>query len=215
MGRHLRNAHIAVSANPLCYADLVERWQEGRDYEIRAVQRSFEFLILAPHGGGIEPGTTEIAEALAGKEFSLYCFNGLLVDRNWDLHLSSVFFDESRCLHLLGNTNKAVAIHGCQGKEPVTWVGGLDDRMKTRVLASLQRVGFEAREDTSWHAGVNPLSLCNRTFSGMGLQLEISLGQRRLFFEGLSRSQRDNPTPAMKDFTQAVHSNLTIPSLLA
>ena len=30
-----------------------------------------------PHGGGIEPGTSEVADAIAGEEFSFYAFEGL------------------------------------------------------------------------------------------------------------------------------------------
>ncbi len=192
----------------LSFADLSGRWQEGVDFRIRVVQRSSRMLVLAPHGGGIEPGTSEIAEALAGKVHSLYCFDGLLDDRNWDLHLSSIFFDESRCLRLLRKASRAVAIHGCRGEEPVIWVGGLDRQMKTAVLDSLRSAEFDGREDTGQHAGMNPLSLCNRTQNGMGLQLEISLGQRQLLFEGLSRPQRRHPTRTLERFTRSIHTAL-------
>jgi phage replication-related protein YjqB (UPF0714/DUF867 family) len=36
-----------------------------------------EFAVIAPHGGAIEPGTTEVAEAIAGDRFSFYTLEGV------------------------------------------------------------------------------------------------------------------------------------------
>ena len=49
---------------------------------------------MAPHGGGIEPGTTEIAEAVAGHEHTFYSFSGVKARGNSVLHITSSRFDE-------------------------------------------------------------------------------------------------------------------------
>jgi phage replication-related protein YjqB (UPF0714/DUF867 family) len=50
--------------------------------------------VIAPHGGGIEPGTSELATAIAGDDFSLYLFEGLKSAGNGELHITSTNFDE-------------------------------------------------------------------------------------------------------------------------
>ena len=74
-----------------CYADLAVAQVEGADFSV-CVQRRPEspIAILAPHGGGIEAGTSEIARAVAGSEFNLYLFEGIRPAGNYDaLHLTS------------------------------------------------------------------------------------------------------------------------------
>lgn len=59
------------------FVDLAANERPDIDYRIRVVDRGSEIGILAPHGGWIEPGTSEIAEAIAGSEFSFYVFESL------------------------------------------------------------------------------------------------------------------------------------------
>ena len=59
------------------FADLAANECLGVDYRIRVEDRGTPFVILAPHGGWIEPGTSEIAEALAGTDLSFYAFEAL------------------------------------------------------------------------------------------------------------------------------------------
>lgn len=44
----------------------------------------------APHGGGIEPGTSEIADAIGGERGSFYTFGGLKSSGTADLHITSI-----------------------------------------------------------------------------------------------------------------------------
>ena len=55
-------------------ADQYENFEElsqnetvGVDFRILARRARAAFDIVAPHGGGIEPGTSEIADAIAGE----------------------------------------------------------------------------------------------------------------------------------------------------
>ena len=61
----------------------------GVDYRILVRRATTGFSIVAIHGGGIEPGTSELADAVAGLEFSFYAFEGLKGSGNADLHITS------------------------------------------------------------------------------------------------------------------------------
>ncbi len=193
---------------PASYQELSQYWQEGKDYRIRIRHLPSRMAVLAPHGGGIEPGTSEIAEALAGEHFSFYCFEGLRDAGNWNLHLTSRYFDETICLGLLGRSPHAIAVHGCQGQEQAVFVGGLDQSLKQRVIAALLLAGFDAQEDRSHHAGLDARNLCNRALSGRGLQIELSLGLRRALFLGLKQAERASTTPMFERFVRAVQKTL-------
>jgi phage replication-related protein YjqB (UPF0714/DUF867 family) len=67
---------------------------------------------VAPHGGGIEPGTSELADAIAGSDLSFYTFEGLKSSGNTDLHITSTRFDEPMCLTLLASSSVVVTLHG-------------------------------------------------------------------------------------------------------
>ncbi|MBK6675880.1 MAG: poly-gamma-glutamate hydrolase family protein [Rhodocyclaceae bacterium] len=55
------------------YSDLAGQQVEGTDYQVhvRANAQS-SVAVIAPHGGGIERYTSEIARAIAGDDFNLY-----------------------------------------------------------------------------------------------------------------------------------------------
>ena len=60
------------------YAELARYEVQGRDYRVRASERPHSpLLIVAPHGGMIEIGTSEIAHCVAGNEYSVFSFEGL------------------------------------------------------------------------------------------------------------------------------------------
>ena len=47
------------------FEDLAQHETSGIDFRIRVRRATDAFAVVAPHGGGIEPGTSEIAEAIA------------------------------------------------------------------------------------------------------------------------------------------------------
>ena len=54
------------------FRELADHEVEGQDYRIRVELREPRVLIMAPHGGKIEPTTAEVAEAIAGMDYSFY-----------------------------------------------------------------------------------------------------------------------------------------------
>jgi phage replication-related protein YjqB (UPF0714/DUF867 family) len=119
--------------------------QEGMDYVILHRTGSSGILVMAPHAGGIEPGTGDIADAVAAQDHAFYCFKGIKKQGNRVLHISSNRFDEPLAMQRATEANWIVTFHGCRDVEPVVWVGGLALQRGDRIIESLQAAGFPAR----------------------------------------------------------------------
>jgi phage replication-related protein YjqB (UPF0714/DUF867 family) len=153
--------------------------REGADFRIRVLRRTMAVGTLAPHGGKIEPGTSRIAEAIAGDDYSLYCFEGLRRQGNSDLHIRSVNFTEPRCLDLISNCALVVSVHGIDDTNSHVEVGGLDSTLRDLINRHLQTAGFSAESVARGNrAGRDPSNICNRGASGRGVQLEVTRGMR-------------------------------------
>lgn len=150
---------------------------EGVDYRIHVDERASPFAIVAPHGGLIEPGTSEIAAAIAADRFSLYCFEGLTKVDGRSLHITSTRFDEPRALALVSAAEVAIGVHGRkdQGDEASIWVGGLHENLRDAICEALASAGFKAKPVGDGHrlAGRDPANICNRGRCGAGVQLEL------------------------------------------
>ena len=59
------------------FNQLLSSEKKNIDFRRRVKQRNSGWLIIAPHGGGIEPGTSELAAAIARFNYSLYTFEGI------------------------------------------------------------------------------------------------------------------------------------------
>jgi phage replication-related protein YjqB (UPF0714/DUF867 family) len=99
------------------FAELARSERSGIDYDVLVRRARPAFAIIAPHGGGIEPGTSEIADAVADLTYSFYTFEGLKTSGNTDLHITSSRFDEPMCLTVLGHTEVVVTLHGEHSEE--------------------------------------------------------------------------------------------------
>jgi len=58
------------------FEELKKKEKEGQDYQIQYRQGRTGIAVIAPHGGGIEPGTSEIADRVAGEDHAFYSFEG-------------------------------------------------------------------------------------------------------------------------------------------
>jgi phage replication-related protein YjqB (UPF0714/DUF867 family) len=192
------------------FADLA-RSERNDAYRIHA-RHVGPVLVLAPHGGGIEPGTSELGAAISGDDFSLYLFEGRKLEHNGDLHVTSSHFDEPQAVAAVRNCEMVVAIHGEESETKIVYVGGLDRIARDRITATLRANGFDARYTNQPHlAGESPHNICNRGRSGAGVQLEIAAGLRRSFFRALSpRTQRQHTTDAFHRFVEAVRAGILV-----
>jgi phage replication-related protein YjqB (UPF0714/DUF867 family) len=162
------------------FEELQRAEREGVDFRIRVIHRNAPTAIIAPHGGKIEPGTSEIAEAIAGDDYSLYCFEGLVKRPHRDLHITSANFREPQCMELVAACDQVVAVHGLNGRERQSVeMGGLDTGLRDAICKCLQHAGFSAEVVTTGGlAALSPSNICNRGARAGGVQLEITRGLR-------------------------------------
>lgn len=189
------------------FAALARQERSGIDYDVLVRRARLEIALVAPHGGGIEPGTSELADAIAASDLSFYTFEGLKPSGNTDLHITSTRFDEPLCLTLLTSSSVVVTLHGEHSTEDGegVFLGGLDADLGTEIGDGLRRQGFDVRKHTSRNLqGLEPNNLCNRGTTGAGVQLELSRAVRKTLFESLTRTGRQHPTARFGVFVAAV-----------
>jgi phage replication-related protein YjqB (UPF0714/DUF867 family) len=162
------------------YAELASSEAHGTDYRVVAVERpESPVVIVAPHGGTIEVGTSELAASIAGDEHSLFTFEGLKPwGRNRELHITSHCFDHPECLALVARSSVTLGIHGCQGDSQI-FVGGLDTELAGLLTRKLSAAGFPAAAVGHKYLGRHPLNVCNRGRRQRGAQLEFTLDLRQ------------------------------------
>ena len=193
-----------------CFRELREAEKEGVDYAVMERPGSSGVTLIAPHGGSIEPGTSEIADAIAGQEHRLYCFLGLKASGNRDLHITSTKFDEPRGIAAVRSAQGILAIHGCEGDEEIVYLGGLDDEMKQRIRHNLEEAKFAVSEPTDpTLGGTSKQNICNQNARAAGAQLELPTGLRSKFFADLTRLGRNETTEVFYKFVAGVRLALT------
>lgn len=162
------------------FQNLSEHEVEGVDFKIELIDRKSPVSVIAIHGGGIEPGTTEIARSLAGDDFSFYSFTGTkkTEKENDTLHITSSAFDEPKCLGLVSKSNKVISIHGAKGEDEFLMVGGRDQDLKASLTKALKNGDYEIRLASEDLNGDSPENICNKCISNKGIQFEISRGLR-------------------------------------
>ena len=179
----------------------------GVDYWIRLRYGASGLAVMSIHGGGIEPGTTEIAEAAAGDVHTFYTFSGLKKEGNAQLHLSSRQFDEPLGVEIAKHAAAVVTIHGCRDDREIVRLGGRHELLKARIQAALARSGYLTADDLRFPAK-SPENICNRNRSRMGVQLEISLPLRKRLFTDITRILRKTGTPQFNHFVGALQQGL-------
>ena len=163
------------------FADLAEAFTRDQDYRIVQLPRpGSSTMVLAPHGGSIEAFTSDIARGIAGEEYGLYLFEGLLRAGNFaSLHLPSERFDEPVCLQMLADCDRVVSVHGCSVAGEAVFIAGRDRALGEAVATRLRAEGIVCQDAAEKLAGQDPRNICNRGQAGQGVQLEVSLELRR------------------------------------
>ena len=161
-----------------CFADLAAGEAAGVDYSIAWEHRQgSDVVIIAPHGGTIEPFTDTIARGIAGEDFSCYTLVAHREDSG--LHLKSHLFDEPACVALVAAHSRVISIHGWRTEGLRICVGGRDEALIGRLCDALARAGIRAEAAVGHLAGTSPRNITNRGASGRGVQFELSSVFRR------------------------------------
>lgn len=176
------------------FADLAARETEGTHYRISAIRRDSPVLVMAPHGGFIEPGTHLVAGYLAGERHSFYAFEGLEPRaRGKGMHITSRRFDEPRALALVGQAEIVITVHGRKDKDDIwgAWVGGRHESLRDAIVAALDDIGIMAKVLGDGHplAGRDADNICNRGRAGAGVQLELPGRLRQLLVRDSEQRQ--------------------------
>ena len=171
---------------------LLAQERPGIDYRMSWC-RGLPTALVAPHGGKIEPGTSELAKAIAADRYSYFSFEGIKSSHNHDLHVTSTHYDEPHCLELLAACDIVVTLHGCRdvkGMEGAVYPGGLDDSLRDAIRDALNKSGFKTGERSDLQ-GVDKQNICNRGRSRKGVQLEISRSLRDKLVAGSPSQNAD------------------------
>jgi phage replication-related protein YjqB (UPF0714/DUF867 family) len=182
-----------------CFAELAKVEKEGVDYRLIADPRPSPVLIIAPHGGKIEYGASQIAGSIAADRYSLYCFEGVKAASNGTLHVTSARFDEPTALAMVRSADLVVSVHGRadDGDEATIEMGGLDADLRQEIERALSAKAFAVNLARPRLRGEDPANICNRGRRNAGAQLEIPSALRMRLVEA--------PT-LLEDFANAVRS---------
>lgn len=179
----------------------LRRAESTASYKIETLKRNADVLVLAPHGGFIEYGTSEIARSLAQNTWSYYSFMGLLKSGNRRLHITSSHFNEPRALLMAAENKVCITIHGYKARANGANIcfGGLNDILKNKIhqkLVSERIQNFKDPNACGRFYGTDKSNIVNQC-SLKGVQLEMSQQFRRLLLKDSQLQQR---------FQQSIHT---------
>ncbi len=191
------------------FSDLAQNEKKGQDYLVVHRPGERKIAVVAIHGGGIEPGTADIADAVAGKTYTYYAFKGLKKEGNKLLHLSSNRYDEPQSTQVLQDVRVILSIHGCREENEIVFVGGKNQRLKEKIISFLRSGGFIAVVSmVPGQRGINGNNICNRCKGGQGVQLEISRGLREKMYDDLQQRSVRKRTPVFYAFVRCLQRAL-------
>lgn len=175
--------------------------EEPNAFSIVSINRQSSVCIIAPHGGKIEPGTSELVRAVAGERFSFYLFEGRKSVGNRDLHITSTNFDEPSGLSLVQESDMAIAIHGCRGSDEIIYLGGRHRALAEILAETLTHRGFlvDIHRDPMLQ-GADRRNICNRGRFEMGIQFEVTRALRNR----LRCSSEGQIAPTVSDFVDSI-----------
>lgn len=181
--------------------------------EINEVENS-QVLIVSPHGGRIEFGTSELSKSIAGNDFSRFDFSGKLIRENFkNLHVTSTKYNLKELTLLNDKSLITISLHGFKNPPggKFTVIGGLDEVGKELILNELSKNGLEAELATDKFTAVNPENLVNKNKRKMGIQLEISTAQRIAFFKDteLKLFERKTLSDEFYSYAESIRSALS------
>lgn len=191
-------------------SELEAKTTENNDWEIVTRNLGSQVIITAIHGGGIEPGTTEIADLTAQKgEYDYFSFKGTKSKGNEDLHVTFRNYDQSVLMEMIKNKTNAVAIHGCDGDGNIIYIGGKDQKLIHEMTKQFEQLNINVEQAPEHISGAHDDNIINCCKTGAGVQLELTLGLRKMCFNNQkynkkSREDKHNWSQFMDEFTTAI-----------
>lgn len=179
--------------------------QEGVAYDLAWTITNSPLIVIAPHGGAIEPRTSEITSAIAGTDHTQCQFKGKLpAGQNYPrLHVTSENWDVEECLILIGQRTHALSIHGTSKPDKVVYIGGRDTATGAELATALRAAGFSVVQPAPADiAGTSVQNFVNKDADGAGVQFELTYDLRIELFP-----TKDGPPSARgQTFADAIRS---------
>lgn len=196
-----------ASAEKRHWRAVLQRHRPGIDFAVQAAVRDSRILLMAPHGGRIEPMTDTLASAVAGERWSTYCFLGKMPRDNRRLHIPSRWFDPPGAREMARAHDRVITLHGMAGTEPLMMIGGRASGLARKLSTAFHRAGFRMRPPSGGLRGVHPDNICNQGRLRRGVQIEISAGLRSALAEdpSLLTAWAAITAHTISDFTRNSH----------
>lgn len=214
-------------SSPYSFTRINSRMFEGTDYSRTINDLGTWLSVVCVHGGEIEPGTSEIGKAIKDqlgaswyewdiKTSTVLGQSAFDVGHELDGNYQGCVFDDVGMVEMVKGSEDCIAFHGAadgnssNGRPAgaLTCVGG-DNLVFGEIIANhLNAAGFPALND---HASFPTLAGTglrhpHNHAKNLGVQLELSVTQRKNFFSGndYSRPNRGNITPAFTAYKNAI-----------
>lgn len=191
--------------------DLYNNTQEGIDWKKDIRNNGSQILIVAPHGGNIEQGTSELSKLVANiGGLDYFSFEAIRPSNNTQLHVTSTHYDDPTLYEMLPNRTATISIHGAQGDEQIVYLGGLKSALRDGIQSQLESKGFIVKIPPEYLGGLYGNNFINKTNNTIGVQLELTMALRKAFFKDgnsstSARKNTDNWTSTMYDFATALN----------
>jgi phage replication-related protein YjqB (UPF0714/DUF867 family) len=215
------DAIFSFVAEPRSYAEILKNGHVlGRDFRVAFGDSKIDLcLLIAPHGGGIEPGSSEIMRAVAELGgWAWYEFAGFLRQANKEaLHVTSTEFDEPTLKRMLPQAGFVVAFHGAsESGEPLVYIGGKWKLGRQIFTESINNAfgehGIRAADEIdnavpAHLRGLDDRNVTNRGKRTEGVQLEFSRAARNLLFSpDSSRQARGRRSTQLRSLAASIHA---------
>ncbi|NWK84615.1 poly-gamma-glutamate hydrolase family protein [Staphylococcus sp. GSSP0090] len=197
------------------YSSMTELYndtKEGVDWKKDTRDTGKSVLIVAPHGGNIEQGTTELTKLVANNgNFDYFSFEAIRPSNNTQLHVTSTHYDDATLHDMIQDRSATISIHGAQGDEQIVYLGGLKSSLRDAIQSQLEGKGFNVKVPPEYIGGANSNNFINKIEGSTGIQLELTTALRKAFFKDgnsntAARKNIDNWTSTMYDFAQALNA---------
>ena len=145
-----------------------------KEYTIAVKDRLAEITVLAPHGGRLEAGTSELAEELAGNDWNYYSFMALMDSGNNRLHVTSIHYNDPVAVAMSSSALITVTLHRQREQTRTVCLGGLNKELLASADEHLKKAGFSTETPCKRLGGTDCRNIANRALLG-GLQIELSM----------------------------------------
>ncbi|WP_436855906.1 poly-gamma-glutamate hydrolase family protein [Staphylococcus caeli] len=191
--------------------DLYNDTKEGIDWKKDTRNLGSRVLIVAPHGGNIEQGTSELTKLVANDgNYDYFSFEAIRPSNNTQLHVTSTHYDDATLHEMIEDRTATISIHGAQGDEPIVYLGGAKSPLRDAIQSQLESKGFVVKVPPEYLGGANNNNFINKVDGSTGVQLELTTALRKAFFKDgnsstAARKNTDNWTTTMYDFAAALN----------